>query len=226
MPNKCNICGGKTNHFYHPIMKNNYQRCETCQFISKAHTELITEEQERDIYSIHQNFIGDEKYEAYFRKFLNKTLVPFLKPQMNGLDFGSGPEPVLATLLEREYNVTMDIYDLFYAPSRIYLGKQYDFIVCTEVLEHLQNPLEYFQLFKTLLNQEGILAMMTQFHNNQIEDFINWPYTRDRSHISFYTPKTFEVIAKQVGLELLLHDNQKCIVLKSKFEGDEEIKNG
>ncbi len=214
MDNKCNICGGITSKFYHPKMKNNYYRCEDCQFIAKAHNELITENQERDIYAIHQNFIGDEKYEAYFRKFLKKSLIPFIKPTMKGLDFGSGPEPVLATLLEREYNVSMDIYDLFYAPNKVYLNKQYDFIVCTEVLEHLQNPLEYFQLFKTLLTENGVLAIMTQFHNNHIEDFIEWHYTRDRSHISFYTPKTFDVIAKLVGVEILLHDNQKCIVFK------------
>jgi SAM-dependent methyltransferase len=198
-------------------MKNNYWHCENCQFISKAHNELITEAQERVIYDIHQNFIGDEKYEAYFRKFIKKTLVPFLKPNMQGLDFGSGPEPVLATLFEREYNVTMDIYDLFYAPNESYLSKQYDFIVCTEVIEHLQNPLAYFNLFKARLKENGVLAIMTQFHNNQTEDFINWHYTRDRSHISFYTPQTFAVIAKLVGLEILLHDNQKCIAFKRKI---------
>lgn len=40
--------------------------------------------------------------------------------EKSGLDFGSGPSPVLAMIMERDYGFDMDIYDLFYSPEKPY----------------------------------------------------------------------------------------------------------
>ncbi|MDW7657383.1 MAG: class I SAM-dependent methyltransferase [Bacillota bacterium] len=127
------------------------------------------------------------------------------------LDFGSGPEPVLAELLKREFDWSVDIYDKFYATDRVYEGNIYDLITSTEVAEHLDDPLHYFRLFKELLHQNGVLSIMTLFHPSSIEDFTNWFYINDRSHISFYTPKTMKVIADIVGLDVLYCDENRYI---------------
>jgi hypothetical protein len=47
-----------------------------------------------------------------------------------------------------------------------------------------------------MLEDNGILAIMTSFLSN-IEDFENWYYRRDPTHVVFYSEKTFEVIADQ-----------------------------
>ena len=78
-----------------------------------------------------------------------------------GFDFGSGPSPVLAELLSSNHGYTMDIYDKFYSPLKIYKNKKYDLVISTEVVEHLDNPIIYFKLFKELLNEQGTLSIMT-----------------------------------------------------------------
>jgi 2-polyprenyl-3-methyl-5-hydroxy-6-metoxy-1,4-benzoquinol methylase len=108
----------------------------------------------------------------------------------------------------------VDIYDLFYSPVRSYLTETYDLITLTEVLEHLEDPIHYFELFVKHLNENGILAVMTHFHTNNDVDFLNWHYIRDRSHISFFTDRTFEILAKKANLQIIYTDHKKCITLR------------
>lgn len=214
MNNSCRICKGPTVKFYHTVMKSHYYSCSYCEFISKDVDTQLTEKEELTLYNTHVNSIDDPHYVSYFRTFIEKTLLDHCTVGMVGLDFGSGPEPVLAKLLERDYGFKMDIYDLFYSPHKSYDKQTYDFITVTEVLEHLRSPMAYFELFRSLLKANGILAIMTNFHHGSETHFNSWHYTRDQSHISFYTPKTFEVIAELVGFEKRYCDTVKNIVLK------------
>ncbi|MBO8138417.1 MAG: methyltransferase domain-containing protein [Desulfotomaculum sp.] len=53
------------------------------------------------------------------------------------------------------------------------------------------------QLLKEHLAAKGILALMTLYHNNH--NFKNWWYRQDKTHICFYSPKTFSWIAKHLS---------------------------
>jgi len=110
----------------------------------------------------------------------------------------------------------MDIYDLFYAPEKIYEGRTYDLITCTEVIEHLEDPLVHFQTMKEALNENGILAIMTQFHRNDVEHFRTWHYMRDRSHIAFYRRKTLEKITEIIGLEMIYCNDRNYATFRRK----------
>ena len=50
-------------------------------------------------------------------------------------------------------------YDLYYFPEKGYLTKKYDFITCTEVVEHFRKPLDEFKLFDKILKIKGVLAI-------------------------------------------------------------------
>lgn len=206
---QCLLCGSATTPIHLSHMKAVYHRCDNCQFISKDPRFLIPEEEALKIYNYHNNSIEDLHYVAYFQRFINAAVLPFASEGKVGFDFGSGPSPVLAQLLERDYGYTMDIYDLHYAPEKVYSGKTYDLITTTEVVEHLKDPLPYFRLFKELLAPGGILSVMTQFHPENEEDFIKWHYVRDHSHISFFTPATMACIASQAGLVVIYTDHQR-----------------
>jgi hypothetical protein len=54
---------------------------------------------------------------------------------------------------------------------------------------------------------------MTLFHPNNDIDFMDWFYARDRSHISFYTPKTLEMIGELSGLKLIYHNEHRHAIL-------------
>lgn len=174
----------------------------------------MTSEQEKKIYDTHENSVLDPVYVAYFQDFIEKCVTKFDYASHTALDFGSGPQPVLAQILRREYEFEVDIYDKYYAPEKVYEGKQYDLITVTEVVEHLEDPMAYFTLFKSLLKPGGVLAMMTQFHHNDEKRFEHWHYRRDESHISFFTPNTMATIAHKTGLEIVYIDRHKYVVFK------------
>ncbi len=210
---KCHICASETSDFYDPIFDTNYHHCPICEFIQMETEKIVTFKEERKIYDYHENSLEDEGYVNMFKNFIDQAVIPYIN-KGTVLDFGSGPEPVLAQLLNRDYEFEVEHYDLHYQPEKVYEGKTYDVVLSTEVVEHLQNPMEYFNLFHSLLKEGGILSFMTLFHNNDEEAFLEWQYRRDVTHISFYSLKTLSIIAKMVGFELIYTDNRRLCTFK------------
>lgn len=206
----CKICGGAMRKFYDKQFDDDYFYCLTCEYISKDEDKIVTKEIEKQKYDEHENSYENEGYVNMFRGFLDSTVMPFVGDGKEGLDFGSGPGPVLSQLLTREYGYDMTIYDLFYAPDTDYKSKQYDLLTCTEVVEHLKDPLSYFKLFKSLVKPGGVIGIMTLWHPKNDEIFCDWHYRRDVTHISFFTPKTMEKIAELLDMELLFCDEKRC----------------
>ena len=105
----------------------------------------------------------------------------------------------------------MDIYDYFYAPDETVFQKRYDFITSTEVIEHLHDPMRELERLWQCLSEGGVLGLMTAFRT---EDFANWYYKRDLTHIRFFTPATFAWISEQ--LDATLEIPQSGVVLLHK----------
>ncbi|MEP1214430.1 MAG: class I SAM-dependent methyltransferase [Marinobacter sp.] len=159
----------------------------------------LDERRERAVYDLHDNDPRDEGY----RRFLSKLTGPLLErlaPGARGLDFGCGPGPALAAML-REAGMEMALYDPFYYPDTSALGQQYDFITCTEVVEHLHRPAEIFRRLDRLLAPGGLLGVMTCFQTDD-ERFANWHYRRDPTHIVFYRRATMQWLASAHGWAL------------------------
>lgn len=211
----CKICNSNTNRIERSFRKQAesrfYRHCPSCDFIFLEDRHLCTPKEELERYKQHENSIDDPVYVEIFMKFINKAVLAYTKKDdIECLDFGSGPQPVLAELLEREFAWSVDIYDKFYATEKVYEGKTYDLITATEVAEHLDDPLHYFKLFKKLLRPEGTLSVMTLFHPGK-DDFTGWFYINDPSHIAFYSEKTMETIAAIVGLNILYCDKDRYV---------------
>ncbi len=213
MNQNCKICGSPTREFIHNRTKTLYFHCPICDFIQKDENSFPSKEKELSIYMLHENSIDREDYVGYLKKFVDQALIPFMKKEAFGLDFGSGPVPVLSQILKRDYDLKTDIYDYYFAPETIYLEKSYDFIVSTEVIEHLQDPLKSFSIFGELLVKGGILSLMTLFHPQSDSLFQEWWYTRDKSHISFYTTLTIEYLARLFSFDIIYTDNIRYITL-------------
>jgi 2-polyprenyl-3-methyl-5-hydroxy-6-metoxy-1,4-benzoquinol methylase len=160
-------------------------------------------------YDQHQNTSDNIEYIETFKRFIETAITPY--PATQVLDYGCGPNPVLAELL-KSHNLQTDIYDPFYFPTEPQV-ESYDLITSTEVFEHLREPLVTLEHINKLLKPGGYLAIMTKFlpPNDQ---FVSWRYKDDTTHISFYSPKTFIQISQE--LELIQHNNQDIIVLRKK----------
>ena len=208
----CKICSKSVRTIYDDQYDHDYYYCSNCEFIFLDESKVISPDQEKKEYSFHQNSFENEGYVNRFCEFIDKAIRPYKSKIKTALDFGSGPGPVLAELLRKEGFKT-DIYDKHFAAEPVYLNKKYDLITATEVFEHLKNPLSTLRLLKSHLNKNGILAIMTLFHQNNDEHFKKWWYRRDSTHIAFYTPKTFECMADLLEMKVLMKDEKNvCVV--------------
>lgn len=210
---KCKICSEPVIAFYDDYMKCQTYHCKACQFIFKDEGAVISEGKELKVYQQHNNTEENLGYVAMFQDFIDKTVNPHKATVKSALDFGSGPNPVLAGMLQRSGFET-DYYDKFFAPEKVYEGKTYDLITSTEVIEHISDVQSVMALFSTHLNAGGYLALMTQFHPDDREAYLNWWYRRDPTHIAFFRPHTFNVLAEQHGFKCIYNDEKKIVLLQ------------
>ena len=155
---------------------------------------FLSQDDERAHYCTHENVIGDHNY----RKFLSKLYTPLrhiLSTHKIGLDYGCGPGPALCAMLEED-GYEMHKFDPFFYPNKTLFSKRFDFITCSETVEHFYDPFKEFNTFNDLLKPGGWLGIMTSFLTTD-DKFENWYYRRDPTHVTFYCEKTFQVMASQ-----------------------------
>jgi SAM-dependent methyltransferase len=119
----------------------------------------LSPEAEKARYEFHSHSLADSGY----RDFLNRLFQPLekvLPPGARGLDFGCGREPTLSVLFE-EAGFPCANYDLHYFNDPAVLGKQYDFLTCSETMEHFRNPREEFERFLRLVKPGGMMIVAT-----------------------------------------------------------------
>lgn len=208
---QCPICSSLTEE--KTILKNGrvFYHCSNCGFSGLDPAFFLSASEEKSRYDLHENSINDPGYVAMFEKFINFAITPYKVKTI--LDYGSGPGPVLAELLSRK-NYDVSIYDPFYADSN-FADFSFDMVCSTEVFEHFNKPMEEIGKIVKLVKPGGYIAIMTRFRP-AIDKFKSWFYKDDTTHVSFYSPKTFEFIAKQFSLEIIEHDSFQTILLKKK----------
>ena len=200
----CPLCETSQNELVHQaspkLRSREFYRCLNCQLIFVPSHFHLSAEEEKNAYLRHENQVEDPNY----RKFLSQLcepLLPFLKSNALGLDYGAGPGPALAQML-REQGFSMNVFDPFFHPDSTVLETHYDFVTCSETAEHFHRPAEQFEKLGRLLKPLGILGIMTQFWTT-LEAFEDWYYHRDPTHVSFYHQDTMEWIAKTYDWEIL-----------------------
>lgn len=166
--------------------------------MSVVRADLPTRAEERARYETHENDPADPGY----REFLDRLAIPLaerLRPGMQGLDVGSGPGPTLSVMLE-ERGFPTEIWDPIFAPDPAPLGKTWDFVTCSETVEHFHDPArDWARLFR-LVRPGGWLGVMTEpFGDESLE---SWWYARDPTHVALYRPATLAWIADRWHADL------------------------
>jgi len=195
---QCPLCYDDSIDLYLGIKERKYLICKRCDLVFVPEKNLLSPEEEKRRYDLHENDIGDSNYQEFLSQLLNPML-EVLNPPALGLDYGCGPGPALANMFEKQ-GYSMKIYDPFYANDPGVLDKKYDFITCTEVVEHFHEPGKEFSQIINLLKPKGFLGIMTDLRVAR-KDFKNWHYRRDPTHVCFYSDKTFDWISQEWGLK-------------------------
>lgn len=200
-PNQCPLCQG---YELHPIEGHHprpYWRCGDCWLIHLDPAVYLTTEGEKAVYDGHDNSDNPS-----YRQFLEKLSKPIMKKMSSnakGLDFGSGPNPVMQALF-KESGFEVDIYDKYYADDATIWQKSYDFITASEVVEHLHEPRQAFGQLWQLLRPNGWFGIMTGRWLDE-ERFKAWRYTHDPTHVCFFHEKTCHWLADhwQANIEII-----------------------
>ncbi|MCE0493564.1 class I SAM-dependent methyltransferase [Vibrio salinus] len=195
----CPLCHSEQVHHYHTDKYRAYWQCQRCELVFVGDDSLLKEKDEKSFYDLHENDIHDERY----RRFLSRVAEPIccrVPVKSQGLDFGCGPGPALAHMLE-EQGMRMSLYDIYYFPDTAPLRQQYDFMVSTEVIEHIYTPDLVWESWLKLVKPGGWIGLMTKMVKD-VDAFAKWHYKNDFTHVRFYSRNTFQYLAERDKLEL------------------------
>ncbi len=207
----CPWCESNKTIFKLQAENRDYYKCQNCDIVFVPKKFFISVEDEKAKYDNHQNSPDNKGY----RNFLNRLIIPLSKlipENSHGLDFGSGPGPTLSVMME-ELGYKMDIYDFFYHKNNEVFKNRYDFITTTEVIEHLHNPYKEIIRLYNMLNENGVLGIMTAFRPDD-KEFETWYYKRDLTHVRFFTKNSFTWLAKKLNAKIIVPEDGVVILKK------------
>jgi SAM-dependent methyltransferase len=208
----CPLCNSLNTHHFHSDSQRDYKRCQNCLLVYVDCTQHLSPSQEKAIYDLHQNAIDDPGYIEFLSR-LAKPLLERLPNNSEGLDYGCGPGPALANLLKAQGH-RISVYDPFYADFPEHLQQAYDFIICTEVVEHFRAPKREFDTLFELLKPGGWLGIMTKLVIDA-EAFAKWHYKNDQTHIAFFSRPTFHWLAAHYHCQIEFIGNDAIILQRN-----------
>jgi hypothetical protein len=217
MPSKvyCPLCHDKeVSHFYfQKHLERDFFQCSTCDLIFVDREQLISLTKEKNRYDLHDNDIQSDGYKGFLNRLVLSVEKFISNKEMIGLDFGEGCYPLLRELFDDIGIKNMDGFDPFYNNNTNIFNSKYDFITCSEVLEHINNPFDDISRLISLLNLKGILGVSTALYGGHIK-FENWYYIKDITHINIFTEKTVYYLANTFNCDLKLMEKDLFIFEK------------
>jgi SAM-dependent methyltransferase len=135
------------------------------------------------------------------------------------LDFGSGSGEMTNEFLRRGYDVTpLEPMTHGYLKDQNYSAK-FDVVIAVEVIEHLTEPWKELHGIEKVLAPNGIVIFSTLLTNafidrlDAIEQFKNWWYKDDPTHVSFFCNRVLAKMADMNNCDIDIFDD-KVFVLK------------
>ena len=192
----CPLCRATPSTKHHAGAERDFWHCRLCDLVFVAASARLAYEEEIARYRHHRN---DERDPAYV-EFLSRLARPVIERTpvgARGVDYGSGPSPALALIMDRSGRPTA-AYDPVFRPEVALQPLAYDFLTCSEVMEHVHDPLALLARFRELVKPGGIIGVMTTFRD-PAKPFGEWWYARDPTHVCFYSEATMRWIADRFG---------------------------
>ncbi len=207
----CPLCAiNHTTQLLPELLGDQYFHCPKCDLRFLNSKYRLNSEDEKKRYLTHNNDVNDPGYQNFVAP-LYQEIRKRAQPLARGLDFGAGPGPVIADLLQKD-GFRISLYDPYFWPHPDLLNDQYDFVFACEVIEHLYDPHLEFKRMKSCLKIHGFLGLMTHVYDETI-DFASWYYRKDPTHVAFYSKETFAWIKEHYGFSDFVFASTRTIVL-------------
>jgi SAM-dependent methyltransferase len=208
----CPLCGRGSSLPFCRDKRRSYRRCPTCYLVFVPARFRLTPDQEKREYDRHRNSPRDSGYRAFLGR-LFQPLLWRLPAGAAGLDFGSGPGPTLSGMFA-EAGFRMAVYDPFYAADKEVLQTGYDFITCSEAVEHFHHPGRELAALYRMLSPGGWLGIMTKLVIDR-RAFSRWHYKNDPTHVCFFSRETFRYLAEKLETEPVFCGRDVILLRKS-----------
>lgn len=216
----CPICKSTELTEYNDAARR-FFRCRNCESVFVDPECFLKPDEQSARYLLHQNVLEPAEKQGGYRYFLTKfadTALGYVNKLSEEhkatsiFDYGSGPEPSLMYLLE-EYKASGRLsnateirgWDPFFAPDTMFFENGADLVLCLEVAEHFETPIEDFKGLARSCSTDGIIALQTILVPKTRAEFKNWWYKEDTTHVTFYSKYALELCAKNAGLVLEAH---------------------
>ena len=196
----CPLCLSRSLSLFDQDKLRSYQLCSDCRLISVPRDELISPSDEKARYDLHENDESDG-YRAYLNSIAD-ALLPQIPARSKGLDFGCGKSLLMEKILEG-HGHTVESFDLYFHPKDSVLDETFDFILLSEVIEHLASPLEEMKKLRGKLREGGKIFLKTKLYPTDLLAFHSWSYKRDPTHIQFFEYSSLKKLGEMIDLPQL-----------------------
>ena len=205
---RCLICGSSNLKIYdieRPKRHYDVRICRRCRYVSNAENTVdYTKFQSVDKFALTPRVGTDDHPGREFHMAKMGAEILKRKP-LSVMVFGAGRSldyQHIAKLPSVDKVIMSDVVDLRGEADFVNITKgtdqRFDLIIACEVVEHFTDPkIEFPRLFD-LLTPDGLLVCSTTIYDGGNPDLHTYLYLR--GHVSYYSPRSIGVIAKQSNM--------------------------
>ena len=213
----CPLCSQIGATLFDQDKQRSFYQCPHCTLVFVPRSGLVSLSAEKERYDAHENSSDSEGYLSYLSGIAD-SIHQHLHPKSRGLDFGSGKTTLMENILEGKGHDVLS-YDVFFHPEVPYTESKYDFIILSEVIEHLRDPFQEMAKLTELLHKDGKIFIKTKLLPEK--GFNSWFYKRDITHVQFFSLDSFKYLAQSlhlheaevIGADLFLFRNNSSEII-------------
>ncbi|RZA08441.1 MAG: class I SAM-dependent methyltransferase [Proteobacteria bacterium] len=193
-----------------------YFRCTICDLVWMNPAQRPAPEAELNRYLEHRNLIDDIAYLEYLARLAKPVcalISPEAKEKARGLDYGCGPSEGMRVVCEA-LGLRVTSYDPYFFPRTDLAPGSFQVLLCSEAAEHFFDPAKEFARIDSLVEKGGILGFSTGLVRGR-EEFLNWSYRRDPTHVIFFSEACVNWLSAKFGWQLLQLEGPRFIFRKA-----------
>lgn len=179
-----------------------YLICPHCDLVFLDSRFFLSSEEEVARYLCHENDPCDWTYQVYLQKIMAPLFELGVGENSRILDYGCGPTRGIAEIWGNSFHI--DCYDPLFFPQDIFSASQFDFIICSEVVEHFYDPHKEWLQILSWLKSSGWVVLRTGQRPHSATKFKEWHYHRDPTHVCFYSLKTLAWVRERFSLNIFI----------------------
>lgn len=97
-------------------------------------------------------------------------------------------------------------YSMYHVNELELLKKKYEVVLMSDVIEHVDNPVEFLRFYASFLREGGIMCISTP-NSNRADNFIQILFSNNYSvnpeHVFWFCPRTFSEVVRRADLRII-----------------------